>query len=148
VLTGQNAAFSVVASGTGPFAYQWMLGSTALTNNTIYSGANTNVLTLTRVGVGNAGTYSVIVSNSVGSTNSIGVPLNVQLPPSLGVSRGPNGLQLSANTLTGITYVVLSASNLTSTWTPVATNTVPADGLLSFTNPASSPNQFLKVQFP
>jgi hypothetical protein len=148
VLAGQNATFNVVASGTGPLTYQWMLGSTALTNDAVYSGVNTNALTLTRVGAGNVGTYSVIVSNSVGFTNSIGVPLEVQLPPALTVSRGPNGLQLSATTVTGLTYVVLSASNLNSIWTPVATNTVPANGILSFTNPASGPNQFLKLQFP
>ncbi len=148
VLAGQNAAFNVVASGTGPLSYQWIRDSTALTNDTVYSGVNTNALTLTRVGPGNIGTYSVIVSNSIGATNSIGVPLDVQPPPALSVSRGPNGLQLGANTITGLTYVVLSASNLISPWTPIATNTVPANGVLSFTNPATGPNQFLKLQFP
>jgi hypothetical protein len=148
VLSGQNAAFNVVASGTGPLSYQWMLGSTALTNDTVYSGVNMNVLTLTRVNAGNVGTYSVIVSNSVGTTNSIAVPLDVQSAPILTASRGPNGLQLSANTVTGLTYVVLAASNLTSAWTPLATNTVPANGMLSFTNPPSGPNQVLQVHFP
>jgi Ig-like domain-containing protein len=148
VLAGQNAAFNVVASGTGPLSYQWMRNSAALTNDNVYSGVNTNVLTLTRVSAANAGTYSVIVSNSVSSTNSLGVPLDVQSPPALSASHGPNGLQITANTVVGLTYVVLSATNLNSTWTPVITNTVPANGLLSFTNSVSGPNQFLKLQFP
>jgi len=148
ILVGQNASFGVTASGTGPLYYQWMQGSTTLSNDTVYSGVNTNVLTLTRAGLINAGTYSVVITNSLGSTNSIGVPLAVQPPPAIGVVRGPNGLELTGNTITGLTYVVWSATNLTSLWTPIATNTVPGSGTLSFTNPATGPNQFLKFQFP
>jgi hypothetical protein len=128
--------------------YQWMQGSTTLSNDAVYSGVNTNVLTLTRVGLANAGTYSVIITNSLGSTNSIGVPLAVQTPPAINVVRGPNGLQLTGNTVTGLTYIVWVTTNLNSPWTPIATNTVPGSGALSFTNPVTAPNQFLKFQFP
>jgi hypothetical protein len=148
VLVGQNASFSVTASGSGPLYYQWMQGSTTLSNDAVYSGVNTNVLTLTRVGLANAGTYSVIITNSLGSTNSIGVPLAVQTPPAINVVRGPNGLQLTGNTVTGLTYIVWVTTNLNSPWTPIATNTVPGSGALSFTNPVTAPNQFLKFQFP
>lgn len=148
VLVGQNASFSVAASGTGPLSYQWMQGNTTLSNDTVYSGVNTNALTLTRVGLANAGTYSVVITNSLGSTNSIGVPLNVQSPPAISVARGPNGLQLTGNTITGLTYVVWATTNLNSAWTALATNTVTDAGTLSFTNPFAGPNQFLRFQFP
>ena len=148
VLAGKNAAFNVVASGTGPLSYQWLRGSTSLTNDSVYSGVNTNTLTLTGVSPANIGSYSVVITNSLGSTNSASVPLDVQLPPALSFTRGPNGLQLSGNTVTGLTYVVMATTNLNSPWTPIATNTTTGSGGLTFTNPVSGGNQFLRLQFP
>lgn len=148
VLAGKNAGFSVVASGTDPLTYQWMKDGSALTNNSVYSGVNTNVLTLTGVGLGNQGAYSVTITNSAGSTNSSGALLTVSAPPALSLTHGASGLQLNASTLTGMTYVVLSATNLSSPWIPVATDSVPASGVLSFTNPPTGPGQFFRVEFP
>lgn len=149
VLAGKSAAFSVVASGTDPLTYQWMRDGAALMNDSVYSGVNTNVLTLTGAGLGNQGTYSVAITNSAGWTNSTGASLTVSAPPAVSVTRGANGLQLNASTLTGLTYVVLSATNLSSPWTPIATNSVPGTGVLTFTNPpVTGPLQFFRLEFP
>ena len=72
---GQIATFTAVAGGSGPLCYQWYLN----TNNAL-AGATNATLALTNVQAGNAGAYSVVVSNSVGSTSSAFALLTVNLP--------------------------------------------------------------------
>jgi hypothetical protein len=71
VVQGQSATFSVTASGTAPFSYQWeqIVGTTTnvLSNGGQYTGATSNVLTIANVTTANVGTYSVTVNNSIGS---------------------------------------------------------------------------------
>src|ERR1017187_462576 len=68
-------SFTVVAGGSAPLSYQWYFN----TNGTI-AGATNFVFTLTNIQATNAGVYSVIVSNSVSSTNSSGATLTVNVP--------------------------------------------------------------------
>lgn len=68
---GGTAAFMVMAGGTAPFTYQWLKGGSPI------SGANQSVLSLTNVQAGDAGHYSVIVSNSAGSATSAAAALNL-----------------------------------------------------------------------
>ncbi|HTY88369.1 MAG TPA: immunoglobulin domain-containing protein [Candidatus Acidoferrum sp.] len=75
VLTGEDATFSVVASGTLPLAYQWYFN----TNTQLDFGTN-SVLTLTNVQLTNAGTYAVVVTNAYGSATSAVAQLTVSLP--------------------------------------------------------------------
>ncbi|MBE0543716.1 MAG: immunoglobulin domain-containing protein [Verrucomicrobia bacterium] len=72
VLAGTNVTFSVTLAGTPPFAYQWRFGGADL------SGATESSLTLSNVEPGQAGTYSVIVSNAYGGDVSASATLNVQ----------------------------------------------------------------------
>jgi len=60
IYVGQNATFTVVASGVPQPRYQWYFGAT-LQNN-----ATNNSFTVTGASLGSAGVYSVIVSNSQG----------------------------------------------------------------------------------
>jgi hypothetical protein len=68
---GWTATFTVAATGTAPLAYQWRLGGTNL------AGATSSVLVLTNVQTASAGTYSVLVSNTVGSVLSSNAVLTV-----------------------------------------------------------------------
>jgi hypothetical protein len=68
---GGTASFSVVATGTAPFSYQWRKNGTAL------SGATAAVLALTNVQAADAGSYMCVVSNSAGSVTSSGAMLTV-----------------------------------------------------------------------
>jgi pectate lyase len=79
VLEGQNATFSVSASGTAPLFYQWYSGTTLLTDE---AG---QALTIEGAQTGDAGGYSVVVSNSVNSVTSVVATLTVN-PPSSGGS--------------------------------------------------------------
>jgi hypothetical protein len=75
-LLGQTNSFSVGVSGVGPFTYQWQAtnsatgGFTNLANGLIFSGVNTNVLTISGVTSNQSLLYRVFVSNSSGSVTS------------------------------------------------------------------------------
>lgn len=72
---GQPAvSFTTTALGSGPLTYQWFFNSTSIL------GATNASLTLSLVQYSQAGTYSVAVANSSGSTLSAGAVLTV-VPP-------------------------------------------------------------------
>ncbi len=79
IMIGQDATFTVGASGTAPLAYQWYYNT-----NTLLAGRTNNVLLITNAQSIDAGAYLVIVTNSLGSatsavanlTVSTGVPLS------------------------------------------------------------------------
>jgi hypothetical protein len=81
VESGGNATFRVAATGTAPLAYQWRFNGGKLANSTQVSGATNAVLTLSKVTPANAGSYQVIITNSLGSATSSNVPLTVLVPP-------------------------------------------------------------------
>jgi hypothetical protein len=64
VNVGASVSFSVLATGAAPLAYQWRKDGAALTN------ATAATLAITNVQAGNAGEYSVIVSNPSGVVTS------------------------------------------------------------------------------
>ena len=72
VEAGATVSFGVAVSGTPAFTYQWRKDGVPLVNGTGISGATTSNLTLTAVQAAQAGTYSVLVSNVVGTTISSG----------------------------------------------------------------------------
>jgi hypothetical protein len=81
VVAGTNVVFTVVASGTPPFTYQWRRNGTDL------PGATSSSLTLTNVRPNQVGTYSVVVAGGYGSPaissdallNVTAIPLPVAL---------------------------------------------------------------------
>jgi uncharacterized repeat protein (TIGR03803 family) len=77
VLPGAPASFSVAAIGSTPYSYQWLANGSSLSNNATFSGVTTSNLTINSVSSASAGTYSVIVSNTLGSATSAGAVLSV-----------------------------------------------------------------------
>ena len=71
---GLDATFTVAASSQSAMTYQWQFKGKSL------AGATSSILTLPNVQTGNAGTYSVIVSNATGASPSTGAVLTVLLP--------------------------------------------------------------------
>ena len=61
---GQNAAFSVLSTGTAPLSYQWSV------NNNIVAGATGDSLLVTNSALSNLGAYQVVVANAFGSVTS------------------------------------------------------------------------------
>lgn len=64
LIEGQSATFSVSASGSDPLTYQWSKNGSPL------AGQTNVLLTLGNVTTNDNGSYSVLVSNTAGSTNS------------------------------------------------------------------------------
>ncbi|MBI4621594.1 MAG: immunoglobulin domain-containing protein [Verrucomicrobia bacterium] len=72
---GASATFTVGVSGTAPFTYQWRKNGAAI------AGATNATLVLAVVTTANAGSYTVLVTNAVGSaTSGVAVLTLVDLP--------------------------------------------------------------------
>jgi hypothetical protein len=71
---GRTARFTVVATGGANLLYQWQLGSADIPN------ATGPTLTLNNISAANAGTYRVVVRNTIGSITSDPATLGVVTP--------------------------------------------------------------------
>jgi hypothetical protein len=65
VVVAGDVTFSVSATGTAPLGFRWFFNT-----NTLIDDATTNTFTVTNAQQTNAGGYSVIITNSVGSVTS------------------------------------------------------------------------------
>lgn len=74
---GSTATFNVTATGDATITYRWQTNLIDLANGGQVSGATSSNLTITAVDPSFATTYSVIVSNAVGSATSSVVSLTV-----------------------------------------------------------------------
>ncbi len=117
VCAGSNAAFSVIASNA--VSYQWQVdngsGWVNITNNATYSGATTNVLSITNAIVSmNNYKYRCVVSNSCAQVNSSFAVLIVNTPsaPSINI--------IASNT------TICQGATVTFTATPVNGGLAPA----------------------
>ena len=75
VTNGDNASFTVVASGNPAPTYQWRKSGTNI------SGAMSPTYGISGVTTNNAGGYDVVVANSSGSVTSVVATLTVVVPP-------------------------------------------------------------------
>ena len=127
---GDNASFSTVASGTGPFNFVW------LKNGGVISGQTGNSLTLNNVSTNDAATYSVIVCGACGSiTNSATLTVNQAVAPTLSIaSQGDGSVKVSASDgVSGQQYVLQFTTDLVN-WTVISTNTADSTGASTFIN--------------
>jgi hypothetical protein len=88
VFPSQTAQFSVLAQGSLPLGYRWRTNGVNLNDGGNLWGAGTTNLVITNVVPANAGSYTVVATNSVGSATSVvatltvlptGPPLNITL---------------------------------------------------------------------
>jgi hypothetical protein len=82
ISAGQSVTLSVGATGSGPLHYQWLLGASTKV------GTDSSIFTITNAQTGDAGTYTVIVTNTTGSVTSSGADISVS---------GGNGPDLALN---------------------------------------------------
>ena len=76
-IVGATVTFQVGATSSIPLSYQWRKNTTNLVDGGNLSGARTNTLTLMNISGNDAGIYSVIVSNAIGSVTSSNAVLTV-----------------------------------------------------------------------
>jgi DNA/RNA endonuclease G (NUC1) len=74
---GKPASFTVVPAGTAPFTFQWRKDGTALPN------ATSDTYPIAAAAAGDAGSYTVVVTNVAGNITSNAAVLVVTLPPTI-----------------------------------------------------------------
>jgi len=150
LLAGQSSTISVTVTGAPPLSYQWRKDSSNLANSGTYSGVFTNVLMLSSVSSTNAGNYSIAISNSGGAITSSVTALSIAGPPQIGSTVLAGNLQLTANTTTGLTYIVEMSTNLAAAgWIAVQTNNTGVAGTVHFqTNATTSAASYYRLAFP
>ncbi len=96
---GTDAAFTVVATGTEPLAYQWQFSTADL------AGKTNDTLIVTNVQSANAGDYTVVVSDMNGAITSVVATLTV-LSPARIITQPAN---LTASLFADATFRVTAA---------------------------------------
>ncbi|HEV2330591.1 MAG TPA: hypothetical protein VGY56_17560 [Verrucomicrobiae bacterium] len=91
-VVGANVTFSVIASGTGPFSYQWQM------NGTNIPGATASRYTRLNAQTSDAGNYQAVITNSYGFVTSSVAVITFGNQP---VGFNGNGLDWTINQNTG-----------------------------------------------
>ncbi len=105
---GQTVSFSVAATGTGPFTYQWYNYATSV--------GNTATLTLTNLQLSDAGTYGVHVSNAFGVAYSTNVGLTVTAANPPGVSTPLQSVTANAGQDVALTIAATGSPPFSYQW--------------------------------
>jgi uncharacterized lipoprotein YddW (UPF0748 family) len=128
-----NATFTVVASGTAPFAYQWRL------NGANISSATASSYTRSNVQPADAGNYSVVVTNTAGSATSANAVLTVTVPAAPpGITAQPQSQTVNQGASATFTVSASGSTPLYYQWQLLGTN-IPSATLSSYTRPNVQP---------
>ena len=100
---GASVTFSIVAAGNPSLSYQWRKNTTPI------SGATTATLALSNVGLADAATYSVVVSNTAGSVPSTGATLTLLGSPTITTQPQPVNPEVIAGN--SVSFTVAAAGN-------------------------------------
>ena len=125
----RDFTLNALAVGQAPLAYQWRY------NDTDLPGANQPTLTLTNVQFTNAGTYSVVVSNALGTITGLVANLGVELAPAAPtIQEQPQSQTVFAGT--NVSFSVVGSGNPAPTyqWQFNSVN-IPAAASSSYTIP-------------
>ncbi|MDB6130581.1 MAG: Xanthan lyase, partial [Verrucomicrobiales bacterium] len=114
VAQGSHVSFSVSATGTTPFTYQWRL------NGTNILGETASILDIPDAQAIHAGNYSVIVGNSVGSVVSGNALLTVNVPAAIVVQ--PVASEVKAGSSATFTVTAVGSPALRYQWLFNGTN--------------------------
>jgi len=119
VAAGGTAQFSATCSAAPPVSYQWQFDGTNMFDSIGIAGSLTRVLTLTNVTLAEAGNYSLVVGNALGSTNSAAASLTVLPGPYFqSVTASQGTITFVLGTVPNHVYQLQSAPDLTSgNWT-------------------------------
>jgi Immunoglobulin I-set domain/von Willebrand factor type A domain/Putative Ig domain len=130
IITGSNANFSVTPTGSAPLSFRWIKDGTPLSNSGRISGATNNTLTITAATTNDAGGYSVLITNIVGSVTSPVATLTVLVPPTITSATSAAGKQGTffsfTNTATGTLAITFGADGLTN-----GLSLEPTNGIIS-----------------
>ena len=83
VVVSSNASFSATLTGALPMSFQWYFNGTPLVDDGRISGSTTASLSISNITTADAGSYTLAVTNFLGSTNSTAAVLTVLVPPTI-----------------------------------------------------------------
>ena len=143
VTVGGSINFNATVTGASPLAYQWQFGGTNL------PGATNATLTLTNVQFAQAGNYSVLVTNVIGSAQSSAARLTVTGPALTYGASGTN-IQITFTARPATTYHLQSSTNLLSAWSDLQIiGPFGTSSNISLTLPARNPaSRFFRLWLP
>jgi sugar lactone lactonase YvrE len=138
---GSTAIFNVDADGThgalSLFTFRWYKNATNYVGGSSSSFSTSAHFTFPVGSINDAGSYSVVVSNSYGSVTSEVANLTVLLPPQSfsGQNANGGGVQLQFSGTPNYSYILQTATNLTPpvNWQSILTNPADGNGNWSFT---------------
>ncbi len=108
VVESTSAIFTVSATGDGTLSYQWKKGGISIPGGTLSS------YTLKSATSVDAGSYSVVVSNNVGSVTSVPALLSMRLPPQISIQPLGGSVTIGASVVLGVAPA--SAGNYSYVW--------------------------------
>ena len=108
VTASSAASFSVLASGTPAPTYQWKKDGTSI------SGATASTYTISSTLASDAGSYSVVVTNSVGSVTSSAAVLTVNTAPS--ITTQPSASSVTVGGAASFSVVATGTAPLSYQW--------------------------------
>ena len=132
VTVGHTANFSVTATGTGPFTYQWQKNSANISGAT-----SSSYTTPATVSGDNGAAFRVLVSNSAGSATSTAATLTVDpAPVAPSITTQPSNQTVTAGQAATFSVVAAGTAPLTYQWQKNNANISGATSA-SYTTPAT-----------
>jgi hypothetical protein len=112
VIAERSANFSVVASGTAPLTYQWKKDDSSI------RGATGSSYTIGATSITDAGSYTVVVTNSVGSATSNAATLTVTAAAATAptITTQPSSSSVTAGSAASFSVAASGTSTLTYQW--------------------------------
>src|ERR1039458_7353242 len=120
--SGQDLYLSAGVDGTPPFTYQWRKDGTNL------PGANWSSLTLTNISLADAGSYTLVVSNSLDGIESSNAVLTVILSVAPVITRHPRSLEVAEGVNTWMEVEATGTPDPHYTWTRIGDTPPPPGG--------------------
>ncbi|MGA2279766.1 MAG: immunoglobulin domain-containing protein [Verrucomicrobiota bacterium] len=131
IVAGSTATFAVTVIGTVPLHYQWQMNGTNLVNGGGISNVTTTVLTIGNAQTNNSGSYSVIVSNSVGSVTSSNAVLTMVSAPVIVMQPTPTNQAIAVGSDATFTVAAIGIAPLSYQWQMNGTNLVDGTNLVN-----------------
>jgi uncharacterized repeat protein (TIGR03803 family) len=140
---GATARFFVTVAGASPLSYQWRRNGTNLTDGINLLGTTQRTLTLSNISFADGGTYSVVVSNALGSATSDGALLSVLFPPVFQTAtKSGNSLFLTWSAVQGQRYQLQFRADLKSgNWVNLGGQRTATGATISVSDPIGSNSQ-------
>jgi hypothetical protein len=113
-VTGSTVSFMSGATGTPPLTYRWLKGGVTLTNGGRFSGADSNILTITNLQSSDAAGYALSVSNAAAIATSVVATLTVLVPPA--ILTQPQNLTVLADSNALFTIAASGTAPLNYQW--------------------------------